>query len=310
MSTSRTGSTANTKQARPLPEALVRFVDLTPWTFAKTYAKTWPHEYIVREKVDAALFDEFAAFIDQNGYESHFYQAKQIYLDLGSHTYWHMDNIINRCPTKDTYHRLEKEGRLPHLWVRNPKFAEAFKVAADHFAHKNKKGGGIPYISHLLGTCGIALENGANENEAIAALLHDMIEDIRPTEEAIAAVGSFGPEVLRIVRGCSDSETHPKGEWKPRKERYLEHLETADHAILLVSAADKLHNARAIVVDLRHLGASTWDRFNAPREDQLWYYKELLRIFKDRLSEKYILVAELDLAVAEMSRESATPAEP
>lgn len=96
-----------------LPDKLIQFIEGTPWTFAKTYAKTWPHEYIVREKVDPGLFAELAEHIDKNGYESHFYKTKQIYFDFDGRTYWHMDNIINRCPEADTYHRREKEGRLP-----------------------------------------------------------------------------------------------------------------------------------------------------------------------------------------------------
>jgi hypothetical protein len=98
----------------PLPERIVEFIKGTPWTFAKTYAKTWPHEYIVRERVDQMLFAELAAHIDKNGYESHFYTAKQIYYDFDGRTYWHMGNIINRCPEADTYHRREKDGRLPN----------------------------------------------------------------------------------------------------------------------------------------------------------------------------------------------------
>jgi (p)ppGpp synthase/HD superfamily hydrolase len=184
----------------------------------------------------------------------------------------------------------------------SPKLAEAFRVAAEKFAGKTKKGGDIPYISHLLGTCAIALEHGATEDEAVAALLHDMIEDVKPPEEAQAAVAAFGPEVLRIVEGCSDSSTHPKPPWRERKERYIAHLETADRSVLLVSAADKLHNARAIAADLRHVGPSVWDRFNASREDELWYYRTLLEVFRRRLAGVPALIGELELAVEELGR--------
>ncbi len=101
------------RPATQLPEPIVQFIEQTPWTFAKTYAKTWPHEYIVREKVDPMLFAEFAEYIDKNGYKSHFYRTMQIYFDFCGYTYWHMDNIINRRPEADTYHRREKDGRLP-----------------------------------------------------------------------------------------------------------------------------------------------------------------------------------------------------
>ena len=96
-----------------MPERLRQFIESTPWTFAKTYAKSWPHEYIVREKVDLNLFTELAERIDEFGYLSHFYRTSMTYYDFGGNTYWHMDNIINRCVEADTYHRREKDGRLP-----------------------------------------------------------------------------------------------------------------------------------------------------------------------------------------------------
>jgi GTP pyrophosphokinase len=317
MSAVKTGPAATIEQTMPLPEVLARFIDQIPWTFAKTYARHWPHEYIVREKVDAALFDEFAAFLDQNGYESHYYQAKQIYLDHGAHTYWHMDNIINRCPVGETYHRREKEGRLPVTenitkqakfpwpekpWLLSGRFVDALEAAAVMFAGKDRKGPGVPYISHLLATCAIALQNGADEDQAIAALLHDAIEDIPDKTKARATVGLFGPEVLRIVEACSDSDTLDKEPWEDRKRRYIERLPREDQAVLLVSASDKLDNARAIVSDLKKHGAKVWDRFNAPRDRQLWYYGELLKIYKAHLKGKEVLVNELGQAVAEMSR--------
>ena len=94
-------------------DRLKQFIENTKWTYAKTYATTWPHEYIVREKVDQSLFSELAEHIDKNGYLSHFYKTTMIYFDFGGYTYWHMDNIINRCVEADTYHRREKDGRLP-----------------------------------------------------------------------------------------------------------------------------------------------------------------------------------------------------
>src|SRR6476646_9899511 len=105
------------------------------------------------------------------------------------------------------------------------------------------------YSQRLLGTCSIAMEFGADEDQAIAALLHDAIEDVEPVEMARAEVGRFGAEVLRIVEACTDSDAHPKPPWHDRKEAYLAHLPEADAAILLVSASDMLHNARTIVTD-------------------------------------------------------------
>ncbi len=96
-----------------LPEKLKRFIETTKWTFAKTYAETWPHEYIVQEKTDKEMFRELAEQIDKYGYPSKFYDKTMIYFDQDGYTYWHMENIINRCVEADTYQRRERDGRLP-----------------------------------------------------------------------------------------------------------------------------------------------------------------------------------------------------
>jgi GTP pyrophosphokinase len=178
---------------------------------------------------------------------------------------------------------------------------EALDVAARMHAGQVRKKTKIPYLSHLLGTCSIALEFGADEDQAIAALLHDMIEDVRPTEAARKAVAGFGPEVLRIVEGCTDHETHPKPPWRERKVRYIAHLAKADAAVLLVSASDKLHNARAIVTDLHRVGPAVFERFN-PDADTLGYYRALAAAFRSNPASNTDLVEELDRTVAEMAR--------
>jgi GTP pyrophosphokinase len=184
------------------------------------------------------------------------------------------------------------------------RFLDALRVAAELHARQTRKGTRVPYVSHLLGTCAIALEFGANEDQAIAALLHDVIEDVEPTPRARAAVARFGPEVLRIVEACTDSEADddPKPPWRERKERYLAHLVTADAPVLLVSASDKLANARAIVIDLRRLGIKTWDRFDGGRDDRLWYYRTLVETFRANAASESHLIDELDLAVREIAR--------
>ncbi len=101
------------KYLRELPAELERFVSTSAWTFAKTYAETWPHEYIVQERVDGEMFFALARHILQRGYEGRFYDKKQVYLDHGEHTYWRIENIINRCPKSETFERREEEGRLP-----------------------------------------------------------------------------------------------------------------------------------------------------------------------------------------------------
>jgi len=112
---------------------------------------------------------------------------------------------------------------------------------------------------------------------------------------------------LQIVEACSDSDTPVKEPWEERKARYIERLPREDQAVLLVSASDKLYNTRTIAADLKKYGAKVWDRFNAPRRRQLWYYGELLEIYKAHLKDREALVDELERAVAEMSREPTQP---
>ena len=135
-------------------------------------------------------------------------------------------------------------------WLYSDRFVRALTVAAQMHAAQVRKATTIPYVSHLLGTCAIALEYGADEDEAIAALLHDAIEDVEPIEDARAAVARFGDRVLAIVMGCSDSDVGPKPPWQERKAAYIAHLAEADKSVVLVSASDKLHNARSILSDL------------------------------------------------------------
>lgn len=95
------------------PEYLQNFIKDETWIFAKTYAKTWPHEYIVEEKVDNLLFNELAKYIDKFGHEEKFYNKNMIYLHYENHAYWHMENIINRCLIENTFEQREQDGRLP-----------------------------------------------------------------------------------------------------------------------------------------------------------------------------------------------------
>jgi GTP pyrophosphokinase len=185
----------------------------------------------------------------------------------------------------------------PHYSAR---LIEALGVAAQLHANQRRKGSEIPYLSHLLGTCSIALEYGADEDEAIAALLHDAIEDVEPTGVARSAVAAFGERVLHIVEGCTDSDVHPKPPWRDRKRRYVAHVGQADASVLLVSASDKLHNARSIAADLRRHGASTWERFTGGRDGSLWYYRALVEAFRANPEHPRDLVDELDRAVREL----------
>ena len=154
----------------------------------------------------------------------------------------------------------------------------ASQLHHDHF----RKATEVPYVTHLLGVASLVGEAGGNENEAIAALLHDAVEDQggQPTLERIRDL--FGDEVARIVLGCSDTDEVPKPPWKQRKEAYIQHLDDASDSILLVSCADKLHNARSIVADYRQIGDELWNRFTATKEQTLWYYRSVVEVFRRR----------------------------
>ena len=162
------------------------------------------------------------------------------------------------------------------------------------------KGPPVPYMAHLMGVASLVLHFGGDEDQAIAALLHDGPEDQggRPTLRKIRR--RFGDRVAGIVEGCTDTFRKPKPLWKTRKVKYLRHLETASTDVLFVSAADKLHNARAIVSDLRIDGEEVWGRFNAGREAQLWHYRRLASVFERRGLGP--IAKELALAVRQMRR--------
>jgi (p)ppGpp synthase/HD superfamily hydrolase len=146
----------------------------------------------------------------------------------------------------------------------------------------------------------IALEYGASETEAIGALLHDAVEDGGGPERQRQIEKRFGKEVAAIVGGCTDSDETPKPPWRKRKENYIAHLATASASTRLVSASDKLHNARAIVHNLREEGETVWQRFKAGKKGALWYYRALVTAFREH--GKNELVDELDRVVSEMER--------
>lgn len=181
-----------------------------------------------------------------------------------------------------------------------PRFTAALTYAAQLHARQTRKGTRIPYIAHLLGVTSIALEYGANEDEAIAALLHDAIEDQGGPQTRDEIRRRFGETVAAIVEGCTDTDATPKPPWRKRKEAYVEHLHHASASVRLVSAADKLHNARAILADFRTDGDHLWDRFGGGRKGTLWYYRALVEAF--RAAGSTPLVEELDRAVTELER--------
>lgn len=198
-----------------------------------------------------------------------------------------------------------EETTVPKL---GPRFQEALQWAFElHRTQTLKGGGNIPYYSHLMGVASIALKHGADEEEAMAALLHDAVEDQGGRETLAQIERRFGPRVAEIVAGCSDSETIPKPPWKERKEAYIAHIREASESILLVSASDKLYNARAILDDLRQVGNDVWKRFKGGKEGSLWYYQSLVRAYRQspNATERLLpLFNALEKTVVELTREA------
>lgn len=157
------------------------------------------------------------------------------------------------------------------------RFLDAFQLAAKLHKNQKRKGSNTPYISHLMAVSAIVMENGGSEDEAIAALLHDAVEDQGGTSTLELIRREFGDKVAHIVAGCSDTDKIFKPPWRKRKEAYLEHLLTASPSIRLVSSADKLHNARSILSDYYVLGEKLWRRFYGGKEGTLWYYRSLVQ---------------------------------
>jgi (p)ppGpp synthase/HD superfamily hydrolase len=180
----------------------------------------------------------------------------------------------------------------------SPRFESALVFAARLHARQARKISGCPYISHLLGVAAIAIDHGANEDEAIAALLHDAVEDQGGTATEAVIRQCFGETVAQIVRGCTDADTIPKPPWRARKEAYIHHLAEAPASVRLVSASDKLHNARAICTDLKNRGDAVWQAFKGGKEGTLWYYRSVTDVFL-KLGPSD-LATELDAVVREM----------
>ena len=192
---------------------------------------------------------------------------------------------------------------LPQEPFLTERFDNALQFA--HGVHRSqpRKDTTIPYVSHLLSVAGLVLESGGDEDLAIAALLHDAVEDAEDMsgEEMSDRIRArCGDRVADIVDGGSDAKSSPgesKPPWRSRKEAYLEHLRSAPHDVLRVSIADKVHNARSIATDQDRFGEALWERFSSSSEESHWYYTSLRDIYKERISDSY-LIKELDIAIA------------
>lgn len=168
-----------------------------------------------------------------------------------------------------------------------PKLSERFEDALAYAARlhrdQKRKGSETPYVAHLLGVASIAIEHGADENQAIAALLHDAVEDQGGLRRLEEIRGRFGNDVADMVSDCTDSSDAEKAPWQGRKEAYLASLADKPERSLQVSLADKTHNAGAIVADLAAHGQIVWDRFTGKRDGTLWYYEALVDAFRRRI---------------------------
>ncbi len=194
------------------------------------------------------------------------------------------------------------------------RYLEAFAYAArlhgnlelgDKPGDQFRKGTTIPYISHPIAVASIVMELGGSEDQVIAALLHDLVEDRGGVERLADIKLRFGESVAHIVENLSDAMPAPgerKDDWRPRKERYLSHLTNVDQTVMLVSAADKLHNIRSIIRDYRELGEELWGRFNGGKDGTLWYYTKLLDIYDEKIQYRKLwpLVGEMRQCLDEL----------
>ena len=178
------------------------------------------------------------------------------------------------------------------------RFEEALLYATRLHATQTRKASDIPYVSHLMTVASLTLEYGGNEDEAIAALLHDAVEDQGGDETRLEILERFGPAITYIVDGCTDADTFPKPPWRPRKEAFITSLRASSDSVRLVVACDKLHNARAMVKDYRVCGEALWSRFSGGREGMLWYYRTIGDFLHSERTAP--VVEELDRVVTEL----------
>lgn len=182
------------------------------------------------------------------------------------------------------------------------RFCDALVYAAALHAQQRRKVSGAPYVSHLLRVAGIALEYGADEDEAIAALLHDAVEDQGGSQAREAIVLRFGRRVAEIIDGCTDTDQQPKPPWRARKKAYLARLQESSPSVRLVVAADKLDNARSLAASYRQHGEAVWQGFRGGRDGTLWYFHSAVKVFQQfgphpLIDELQRAVDELELAV-------------
>lgn len=192
---------------------------------------------------------------------------------------------------------MNRSSKPPYL---GPRLQKAFRYAAEQHAGQTRKQTAVPYLSHLMAVTSLVLEGGGEEDLAIAALLHDVVEDCGGTPRLREVRRMFGARVSKIVEGCTDSFSDPKLPWMVRKTEYLKRLKHEDAETRLVSASDKLHNVRTVIADYRRDGESIWKRFSGKREGTLWYYRALNEEFQRRKANR--ITRELAMAVRELDK--------
>lgn len=159
-----------------------------------------------------------------------------------------------------------------------PRFDQAFQLASELHRAQTRKGSGAPYVSHLMAVAAFAVEHGADEDTAVAALLHDAVEDQGGDPVRRRIREEFGERVARLVEGCTDAEVIPKPPWRPRKEAFIRNLAEQPAEVRLIVACDKLHNAACTLDDLRAQGASVWEKFKGGRDGTLWYLRSVTEV--------------------------------
>ena len=173
--------------------------------------------------------------------------------------------------------------------MMSERFAEAVAMANELHSGQFRKGTKIPYISHPLIVAGTVLQNGGDEDEAIAAVLHDTVEDCggKPVMEKIRQ--RFGEKIAGLVSGCTETDVQPKPPWRERKERYIQNIKSASPSVRLISCADKLHNAASILSEYKKVGAKVWDRFKGDKSETLWFYSAMVSALRAAGEDRPIL---------------------
>jgi (p)ppGpp synthase/HD superfamily hydrolase len=189
------------------------------------------------------------------------------------------------------------------------RFADAMAYAWEVHCDQLRKGTTVPYLAHLLGVASLVLGDGGDQDEAIGALLHDAAEDQGGRARLADIERRFGARVALIVEACSDSMDEPRPPWRGRKDSFLRVLLEAPPEVVRVALADKLYNCRTIVADVGAGGAAVWGRFKAGPREQLWYYTQLLAIFRQRSASLMVgqLAFEIEALAALVERDAPAP---